>query len=51
MQANQSSTRMSDQLAQITDRQCQMAPATYSDLKALFLNCTLNRIVPQQSVG
>nr|MDZ8061813.1 hypothetical protein [Nostoc sp. EkiNYC01] len=34
---------MSQQLKTITDRQCQNAPAQYSDLKALFLNCTLNK--------
>lgn len=34
---------MSEQLTNITEQQCSNAPATYSDLKALFLNCTLNR--------
>ena len=34
---------MSKQLQQITESQCQNAPAKYDDLKALFLNCTLNR--------
>ena len=34
---------MSKQLQQITERQCKNAPAKYDDLKALFLNCTLNR--------
>lgn len=34
---------MSKQLKQITENQCQNAPAKYDDLKALFLNCTLNR--------
>jgi len=34
---------MTDQLKTITAHQCSTAPATYNDLKALFLNCTLNR--------
>ena len=34
---------MSQQLKQITEHQCQNPPAKYDDLKALFLNCTLNR--------
>jgi multimeric flavodoxin WrbA len=34
---------MSKQLKQITENQCQNAPAKYDDLKVLFLNCTLNR--------
>jgi hypothetical protein len=34
---------MSEQLKQITENQYQNAPAKYDDLKALFLNCTLNR--------
>lgn len=34
---------MSEQLKQITENQCQNAPTKYDDLKALFLNCTLNR--------
>ncbi len=34
---------MSKQLNQITEQQCSNPPATYKDLKVLFLNCTLNR--------
>ncbi|MEM9768993.1 MAG: flavodoxin family protein, partial [Cyanobacteria bacterium P01_D01_bin.71] len=34
---------MSEQLKKITENQCQTAPAQYNDLRALFLNCTLNR--------
>ena len=34
---------MSEQLKKITENQCQDTPAKYHDLKALFLNCTLNR--------
>ena len=34
---------MSEQLKQITQNQCKNTPAKYDDLKALFLNCTLNR--------
>ena len=34
---------MTDQLARITDEQCQTPPAKYDDLSVLFLNCTLNR--------
>lgn len=34
---------MSQQLKQITEHQCTHAPTKYDDLKALFLNCTLNR--------
>jgi len=34
---------MSEQLKKMTEHQCSNAPAKYADLKALFLNCTLNR--------
>ena len=34
---------MSKQLQEITDHLCENTPAKYDDLKALFLNCTLNR--------
>lgn len=34
---------MSKQLQEITDNLCENTPAKYDDLKALFLNCTLNR--------
>jgi len=39
---------MTDQLTKITEHQCTAAPATYDDLKVLFLNCTLSR-TPQLS--
>lgn len=34
---------MSKQLQEITKQQCQTAPKKYTDLKVLFLNCTLGR--------
>ena len=34
---------MSNQLKQITEKNCEHQPAKYNDLKVLFLNCTLNR--------
>lgn len=34
---------MSEQLNQKIEHHCENPPAKYSDLKALFLNCTLNR--------
>ena len=34
---------MSEQLKKITAHQCQQTETKYDDLKALFLNCTLNR--------
>jgi hypothetical protein len=34
---------MSDQLSEKMQQHCETAPATYDDLKVLFLNCTLNR--------
>lgn len=34
---------MSEQLARVTEQQCQTPPQTYDDLKVLMLNCTLTR--------
>ncbi len=34
---------MSQQLKEKIDHHCENPPAKYDDLKALFLNCTLNR--------
>ncbi|MEM8716819.1 MAG: hypothetical protein AAGE92_13785, partial [Cyanobacteria bacterium P01_G01_bin.4] len=43
MTASKGSQRTSEQFKQINEQNCENPPATYSDLKALFLNCTLNR--------
>lgn len=34
---------MSKQLQDLTKKHCENPPASYNDLKVLFLNCTLNR--------
>ncbi|MGK0343615.1 MAG: alkyl sulfatase BDS1-like metallo-beta-lactamase superfamily hydrolase, partial [Candidatus Azotimanducaceae bacterium] len=34
---------MTEQLTNITEHQCEAAPAKYNDLSVLMLNCTLTR--------
>ena len=34
---------MTEQLKNLTEKHCENPPSSYTDLKVLFLNCTLNR--------